>query len=278
MSRRVAALAAYLLRTLVQTITGAILFFLVFAFWLVAFNPRIRTPEPEYFISLVGLLGGVLSVLATLALAAIANRTESMTLVVRLRSRVEYLTGVLLAALAFTLALQLLVAVVVLLQPGGPDIPAGRLLEIPPLWFSLNIVAAAVALHASDFAAKGWSRVAVFGVLVVLLFGQEIEDRTTVWVSQLLRRIASFMFNQGWNGWAQPFNRGAGWMSTNGAAFFDQTFGFVFWPFRAIAEAVRTGSFDVAQALAPAILLLYATILFMLAADLFATKDLQLSD
>jgi hypothetical protein len=47
------------------------------------------------------------------------------------------------------------------------------------------------------------------------------------------------------------------------------------WPFRAIVDGV-TVSFDRTEALAPAFLLLYATILFLLAADFFATKDLHL--
>jgi hypothetical protein len=40
-------------------------------------------------------------------------------------------------------------------------------------------------------------------------------------------------------------------------------------------EAIIAGGFNTVQALAPAVLLLYATILFMLAADLFATKDIE---
>jgi len=38
------------------------------------------------------------------------------------------------------------------------------------------------------------------------------------------------------------------------------------------------GFFDTTQALAPAVILLYATILFMLAADFFASKDLDFTE
>jgi len=57
-----------------------------------------------------------------------------------------------------------------------------------------------------------------------------------------------------------------------------QLFGFIFWPFHAISEAIFQGFFNPTQALAPAILLLYATILFMLAADLFANKDVDFTE
>ena len=52
----------------------------------------------------------------------------------------------------------------------------------------------------------------------------------------------------------------------------------VFWPFRTIGEATINGYFTPAQALAPAVLVLYATILFLIAADLFASKDLEMTE
>jgi hypothetical protein len=55
-------------------------------------------------------------------------------------------------------------------------------------------------------------------------------------------------------------------------------FSLLFWPFKAVADATIQGVFNPTQALAPAIILLYAAILFMLAADLFATKDLDFTE
>ena len=55
-------------------------------------------------------------------------------------------------------------------------------------------------------------------------------------------------------------------------------FGFVFWPFEALAEGITNGYFTANQALAPAILLLYAAVLFLLAVDLFANKDLAFTE
>jgi hypothetical protein len=68
------------------------------------------------------------------------------------------------------------------------------------------------------------------------------------------------------------------WLIRDGTEKLQQMFGFIFWPFRAISEAILQGSFKPTQALAPAILMLYATILFMLAADLFANKDLDFTE
>jgi hypothetical protein len=276
MTQRIVTLSRYLLRTLVRSLTGGMLLLLAFAYWLVLFNPTIRTPEPEYFISLVGVLGALLALLSTLAMASIANRAESAPFFVRLTSRVEYLAGLLLASMTFTLLVQFVLALVIVFQPGGPELTFGRLSEIPPLWLSLNIISSVIAIHASDFAAKGWSRVYLFGIGVILLFGQQVDERTMTALARFLRRISSWLFVQEWNALARAFSSAAGWASSSGVEFFAQSLGFVFWPFRAIATAVRSGTYDVAQALAPAILLLYATILFMLAADLFATKDLQL--
>ncbi len=49
----------------------------------------------------------------------------------------------------------------------------------------------------------------------------------------------------------------------------------IFWPFRAMADAVFAGGFTPSQALGPAILVLYGAILFLIAATLFSGKDLE---
>ena len=51
--------------------------------------------------------------------------------------------------------------------------------------------------------------------------------------------------------------------------------GVVFWPFDAMTSAVFAGGFTPSQALAPAVLMLYGSILFLIAATLFAGKDLE---
>jgi len=75
-----------------------------------------------------------------------------------------------------------------------------------------------------------------------------------------------------------PINNFSNWLQNDGASSLSKLFSLPFWPFHAITDAVIAGSFNMVQALAPAVLLLYATLLVMLAADLFATKDLDLTE
>ena len=279
MIQRIRSLTRYLLSQLMRSVPGLLYVLSALAFWLILFNPTSgRVPEPDYFVLLVGLYGFVLSLLVTLSIASLANRLESASFIARLPSRVEYLAAVLLGTLILVFAIQFLLTLVILLQPIGPDMSLSGLLNIPPVWIAVDIFAVVLALHASDFVMSGWSRVYVFGILTVLLFSQSIDARGTRWIVNRLNGIANYASSQQLTGVSQAFRNAANWVTNNGIDFLAQTVGFIFWPFRAVAQATRNGFFDRAQALAPAILLLYATILFMLAADLFATKDMTLSE
>ncbi|MCO5195612.1 MAG: hypothetical protein M9941_06045 [Anaerolineae bacterium] len=275
MMSRIIALTGYLLRNIVLSVAGVlyILSIIPMLIWFFPFGQR--TPELSYFITLIAIYGAILIFLVTLTIAGRANQAASYALIVRLPSRVEYLVAVLLAAIVFATAIQTGLAVIVLLQPAGPEASFGRLLEIPPLWLSINIFMAVLALHATDFVMSNWSRVIVFGLLTILLFTQSVNARTLSWFSTRLSIMAQFFARQGMLGLTQFFNNASGWVTDSGGGFFSQVIGFIFWPFRAMSDAVKTGSFDSAQALAPAIVLLYATILFMIASDLFANKDLH---
>ena len=81
-------------------------------------------------------------------MAARANEAAHYPLIVRLPSKVEFLTAVLLSTLITTIFLQLLVALLALV--GGPNMSLGRVLEIPPIWIAVNVLAAVLAMHASD--------------------------------------------------------------------------------------------------------------------------------
>lgn len=279
MSRRIGTLTHYLWGQVFFSLSGLLYIIATFAYWRIFFSPTEgQTPEADMFILLVGLFGGGLTFLVTLTTANRANLAASYPLLARLPSRVEYLTAVLLAALLYSLLLQGVMALIILVQPGGPDLSLGRLLDIPPLWLSINIFAATLALHAADLVMKNWSRVWVYGVLTLLLFSQSINIPTMAWFAARLRSLANLFYRRNWSGPADAMNNAASWLSLQGAEFLRNTLGFVFWPFQAIAEATKAGSFSRPQALAPAILLLYATILFMLAADFFATKDLHLAE
>ena len=276
MAQRILTLSSYLFRRLLFSLSGALYILLSLVFWRIFFDPAQLTPEVDYYILVIGLFGATLSFLITLSLAARAHQAVNYPLLARLSSRVEHLTAVLLSALFFTLLLQGVVAVLATFR--GPVFSFGRLLEVPPLWLSVNILAAVLALHASDLVTTGWSRVYVFGLLAILLFARGINASTAERLSGRITSLSSWFFRQGWSGIGDLFSSLSRWLAASGSNTLGNIFGIVFWPFEAISEAVISGRFRPAQALAPAIILLYATILFLLAADLFAEKDLFLTE
>ncbi|MCP4428919.1 MAG: hypothetical protein GY803_30920, partial [Chloroflexi bacterium] len=79
----------------------------------------------------------------------------------------------------------------------------------------------------------------------------------------------------GWYTVGDWVNRAGQWFSDGEPGLASRIFDWLIWPFTAISDAVINGFFNTSQALAPAVILLYATILFLLAADLFAGKDLE---
>lgn len=273
MRRRIWVLSTFLLRRLFYSLSGVIYIIMALVYWGVFFPPQQRTPDFDNYFLIIGAFGAVITFLVTLTVASRANEAANYPLIVRLPSRVEYLTAVLLSAIIGAGMLQMIVAGLALI--GGPATLWPHILEVPPVWLSTNILAAMLALHASDFVTAGWSRVYIFGLLAILLIGQSSGSTFFSWLGGRLNGISSSFRQQGWFEVADYFNRSAGWLITGGGDRLENALGFLFWPFRAVNEAVLNGYFTASQALAPAVLLLYATILFMLAADLFANKDLD---
>ncbi len=275
MSYRIVSLTGYLLYLLSNSLAGVTYVALTIAFYLFAF--RTPTPEPDYFILVIGGYGAFLAFLMTLTIAAKANEATSYPILVRLQSRVEYITAVLLAAVLATLLLVLLMGAVALVR-NAPVLSLERALQIPPIWLSLIIVFAVLALHASDFVAVGWSRVIVFGLLAVFLVLGENSTAVINWLAEQFAQLSSWSYQQGSTGNGQFFQGIADWFRNSGTAVVQELFGLLFWPFHAIFGATIHGSFTPVEALAPGTLVIYATILFLLAADLFANKDLFLSE
>jgi hypothetical protein len=227
----------------------------------------------ENYAILIGVFGMALGFLATLNTADKANQLENYPVLVRLPSRIEYLTAVMLSAFAFTVVLQLLVAGLALIR--GPEVGLRAFLEIPPMWLAIDIVAITLAIHATDLVTVGWSRVLIFGSLALLLVFQQAGGNEGSWFAERLNSLSAVLVRLG-------FADVAGWVDS--ASFSLQGFNLsslsaissaVFWPFRSLVDAVFRGFFTPIQALAPAILLLYATMLFLLAANFFASKDLD---
>ncbi len=274
MSQRIRVLVSYFLRRLGGSVSGALYVLFTMGYWLILFNPQQQTPDLDYFILVTGLFGPIIAFLITLSLSNWADQAINYPFLVRLPSRVEYLTAVLLTALVATLILQLLLALLAIIFH-GPDLTLTSTLQIPPLWIAPVILSITLAMHASDLVSSGWSRVYIFGLLAIFLFGQNISNDG---LSQALTGFSRYAANQGWTALLNPLSSWANSAANGGPSIIARITGALFWPFNAIAEAVLNGAFTGTQAIAPAILLLYATILFILAADLFVNKDLILTE
>lgn len=275
MRQRIFTLAGYLLYRLATTYTGPFFVALTVAFYLVAFYSR--TPEADYFTLVIGSFGAFLTFLVTLSIANKAQEAQSYPFLMRLESRVEYLAAVLIASLSSAFVLELLVALAALIIK-QPVISLTAGLDIPPIWIAVNVLACVLALHASDFVARGWSRVWIFTIFALALVLNDGGSRVLNWIADLLTRASVSAFQQGQQPNAERLQRLAEWLNSSGSAALDRFFGILFWPFEAIINAVLEGGFNRAQALAPAALLLYATFLFLLASDYFSNKDLFLSE
>lgn len=273
MIQRVATLTNYFVKTVLVSLTGVFYLLLTLAFWYLLFNPGQQTPDVAYYQLLIGVFGAAIAFLVTLSVAVRANDAQHYPLLVRLKSRVEFVTAVLLSSLIIALFYQLLLMVLGLIN--GPSLTLGALLEIPPIWLAPMILMAVLALHASDFITIGWSRIYVFGILAIFLFGQGLKNESLASFATSLSRYA---INQGWVEISTSMENYANTLSQTDENMLSRLFGFVFWPFQALADGITNGYFSANQALAPAILLLYATVLFLLAVDLFANKDLEFTE
>ncbi|MEZ4646145.1 MAG: hypothetical protein R3E31_26065 [Chloroflexota bacterium] len=273
MTQRIWVLTRFLIERTLFSLTGVLYVILALVYWRILFPVEQGTPDIDNYFLIIGAFGAVMAFIVTLTTASRANEAANYPLIVRLPSRVEFLTAVLLSGLLVTGMLQLLVALLALIR--GPDLFSVRALDIPPVWLATNILTAVLAVHASDFVTRGWSRVTIYGILAIFLFGQSSSSSLAPWFAQRLNSLSVTLINHSWVSTAGLVNRLISWLNGDGVTTLGNVLGFVFWPFRAILEAVINGSFDSNQALAPAVMLLYATILFMLAADLFANKDLD---
>lgn len=276
MTQRIAALSGYFFRRLGFSLTGLLYLIAALVYWRVMFSPEQGTPDVSYYILVLAALGVGLSFFTTLSLASRAYQAAYAPWIVRLPSRVEYLTAVLLTTFLFATTLQLLVALLALFR--GPDLTLSQTLLIPPVWIALNVITAVLTLHATDFVAAGWSRVYLFGLIAIFLFGQSLNNNSSLntWLIMRLSTLSRTFSGQGLAFLAAPLNNLSLWLQHDGPATLSHFFSLPFWPFRAIVDAIVAGRFNSSQALAPAVLLLYATLLIMLAADLFAHKDMEL--
>lgn len=274
MMQRHRVLVRYFLQRLSRSVSGVLYLMLTFAYWLILFNPQQETPDADYFLIVIGFFGPLCAFLITLTVAGWANQAIHYPLLVRLRSRVEYLTAVMVTTFLATLSLQGLLAVLVLIF-GGPRLTFTHIALLIPVWLSPMLLAIVLALHASDLVTRGWSRVYLFGLLALFLFGQGMTNESLV---RFLNGFSEYATNQGWFQLVERTTRWSFWLSQNESNRVIEFFQLPFWPFKALTTAISEGGFTAVETIAPAILILYTTILFLIAADLFSNKDLQLAE
>lgn len=274
MIQRLGVLILYFGRTLVFSLSGLLYAIGALAYWAIFFPPGQRTPDAENYILVIGVFGAALAFLVTLSIASRANRADNATLVVRLPSRVEYVTAVFMTAQLITIFLQVVVALLALIR--GPEFTLGRVLEIPPLWIAINILAGVLALHATDLVTSGWSRVIVYGSLALLLLAEAFYTNLVTGLSGFFANLSRSFYTQNYGELGNTASQAATWLREDGVGVVGQVLNAIFWPFQAMVDGVLQGAFSPTQALAPALIMLYATILYLIAADLFATKDLEL--
>lgn len=277
MSQRILAITGYLFRSFLFSLAGLLYLLLALAYYMVLFDPRQPTPDPDYFILVLGLLGLGLSFLVTLSIAARANNAAHFPLLVRLSSRIEYLTAVFLTAILYASILQFAIGLIALVA-SGPLLNLPEYLLIPPLWISGNVLFSVLSLHATDLVTAGWSRVYVFATIGLLLYLQSGLDLLSDWLSDLFNQFGNTLLTSGLDALATLAFDMANLFSEGSSSALGSALGLVFWPFKAIVEAAINGYFTPLQALAPAFLILYAALLFVLAASFFAKKDLFMSE
>jgi hypothetical protein len=276
MTGRILTLLFYHLRGLAVSLAGFLFLLVTLVFWRVFLDPTQQTPDIGYYLLATTLFGAGLSFLVTLSISARAHRALNHPLLVRMPSRVEYLTGVFMAAIFFATLLQALLGVLALWN--GPAFTLAQLSEVPPVWLGVNILAVVLALHASDLVVHGWSRVYVFGITAVLLFLNNLSNNNVNILANGLSRLSTLFYTQNWSGLGNFFNNAANRLSNNGLSLVERLTNLIFWPFHAISEAIVAGGYTPRQALAPGVLLLYATLLFLLAATFYAQKDLFMTE
>lgn len=277
MIQRITTLTNYLFYRLINSMSLGFYLLGAFAFYWLTFMQR--TPEAEYFILVIGFFGMLVSFFSTLSVASMANESKSYPFLVRLNSRIEFLIALITTSLLFTIILQLLFALLVLLR-NDPELTLGRVLEIPPLWLSINILASVVALQASDFISYGWSRVCIFGLLALALVIGDNDGATLEWLAEIFRNVAnqSAVSGNAQIQFSQALNASADFLTGDFMGTVGTVFNGLFWPFRAIIDGVLTGYFSSTQAWAPALLLVFASFLFLLAADFFSSRDMILRE
>jgi hypothetical protein len=232
--RRVWTLTWFFVRELFRSPAGIVPPAAALAFGLIAFEYGM---DQAQFMTVAGVGTGTICLLTALMLAGRANRAWTYLLIARLKRRSELLSALVLASLIITAGLSLLI--------GVGNLAAGRLtlafpsalwilLTWPALWF----LAAALALPLSALTARAGSHLAGWVLLATLLVGYDQRARL-----QGLERVVGVL-------------------------------SILLWPVTTLLSRASAGVHDRSYFLALGLTITYGAVLFVLAGEAFADKDL----
>ncbi len=233
---RIHTLTWFFMRELFRSPVGIIPLAVALAFGLIAFEYGMDQPQ---FISVAGMGTGAICLLTTLLLASRASRAWSYPLLARLRRRSELLAAIVLASLAITTVLSLLIGIGNLLA-GRLTLDFPSALWIVPTWPALWLLAATLALPLSSLTARAGSHLAGWVLLAALLVGHDQAARLRQKGLERVARVISI----------------------------------IFWPVTTLLSRASAGIHDGSYFLALGLTLAYAIVLFVLASEAFAEKDL----
>jgi hypothetical protein len=233
---RVWTLNFFLIRDLFRSLLGVVPVAIAVAFGLLAFEYGM---DQAQFFTVAGLGTGLICLVTALLLANRANRATSYLLLARLRRRTELLAASVFGGLLITMVLAMALTLANLL--------AGRLaLELQSLpwllitWLPLWILCACLALPLSALVGRRGSHLVGQLLVVALLV---VHDKS-----------------------APPAIRSLRWLVRVADS--------ILWPLGTLLSRASGGTHDRTFFLTLALTLIYAALLFLLADQLLADKDL----
>ena len=233
---RIWTLTLFLVRDLFLSLAGIAPLAAALAFGLIAFEYGMDQPQ---FITVAGIGIACICLWTTLLLAGRANRATSYPLVARLGQRAELLAALVLGSLGITALLAILITAANLLA-GRLTLEFPSVLWILPTWLALWLLAATLALPLSALVGRGGSHLAGWVLFTALLIANDQKSRLQAYRLEWLTRAVTA----------------------------------ILWPVNTLLTQASAGIHDRSFFLALGLTLTYAALLFGLAAQLFAGKDL----
>jgi hypothetical protein len=258
--RRLWTLVSYLVHDLFRSLTGLLVVVVALAFYLVAIVSVTGGIDRDYYALVIGGFFAILALVLAVMLADRVYNATSYLLIFRFSSRMPFLAGVALTAVGISALLEGVIALASIPRLNAP-ITAGMALDVAPVWAGWLVLGAALGLHMSELVRRGWSRTVVYGLLAFVLFILN-QNQTGVPVE------LSHRFN--WIPNVLPDLGRWGWVT--------RLVDVILWPVAAAVKVARSADYTVVESLAPAVLLVVASFIFVLAVALFERKDLILPE